>query len=176
MHRLCCDVIISWHSFDHPCLRFPQPRTSTATTTPTPALTVDNLLSSPAFSAREPLQRPEPAVPLQIERLRLLLLNYSRTRTQPPVPVPEWMDVREIRNAGKDLTIPTSRGGNQDRTPQRHPLSGITGCNALKTGAKCGRMLQHSTPPRIDTDIVLQTGVVAACERNPIPRLCEMHT
>ena len=84
--------------------------------------------------------------------------------------------VCEIRNAGKDLTTPPSRGGNQDRTPQRHPLSGITGCNALKTGAKCGRMLQHSTPPRIDTDIVLQTGVAAACERNPIPRLCEMHT
>ena len=123
---------------------------------------------------RRPL--PDPAVPVQIERLRLLVLNYSRTRTQPPVPVPEWMGVCEIRNAGKDLTIPTSRGGNQDRTPQRHHLSGITGCNALKTGAKRGRMLQHSTPPRIDTDIVLQTGVAAACERNPIPRLCEMHT
>lgn len=102
-------------------------------------------------------------------RLRLLVLNYSRTRTQPPVPVPEWTGVCEIRNAGKDLTIPTSRGGNQDRTPQRHPLSGITGCNAWTHVATF-----H--PPRIDTDIVLQTGVASACERNPIPRLCEMHT
>ena len=58
--------------------------------------------------------------------------------------------VCEIRNAGKDLTTPPSRGGNQDRTPQRHPLSGITGCNALKIGAKRGPVLQESLPGVLD--------------------------
>lgn len=67
-------------------------------------------------------------------RLRLLVLNYSRTRTQPPVPVPGWMGVCEIRNAGKDLTIPTSRGGKSgSNTPTppfewHHRLQRVDAC------------------------------------------------
>ena len=53
------------------------------------------------------------------------------------------MCVCEIRNAGSDLPIRLPVGGNQDQAPQHRPLSGIAGCNPLKTGAKRGSVLQE---------------------------------
>ena len=70
--------------------------------------------------------------------------------------------VRESQNAGRDLTIPPPRGGNQDRTPQRHPLSGIAGCNVLKTGTKRGPMLQESLPGPLDHRTKVEPGMSAA--------------
>ena len=61
----------------------PSTLTITATTPPTtppaPALMVETLLSSPAFSAREPLQRPDPALkllPFQQSSLTVLPLRF----------------------------------------------------------------------------------------------------
>jgi len=75
------DVLIAGTLLDiHPP---PSTRTITATTPPTtppaPALMVETLLSSPAFSAREPLQRPDPALkllPFQQSSLTVLPLRF----------------------------------------------------------------------------------------------------
>ena len=120
-------------------------------------------IPAPAAKIERPGKGPVPAVPVQIERcLSLLVLKYSRTRTQPPIPAPGCAGVRESQNAGRDLTIPPSRGGNQDRTPQRHLLSGIAGCNVLKTGTKRGPMLQESLPGALDHRTKVEPGMSAA--------------
>lgn len=46
--------------------------------------------------------------------------------------------------------------------PQRHPFSGIAGCNVLKTGTKRGPMLQESLPGALDHRTKVEPGMSAA--------------
>ena len=46
--------------------------------------------------------------------------------------------------------------------PQSHLLSGIAGCNVLKTGTKRGPMLQESLPGALDHRTKVEPGMSAA--------------
>ena len=54
--------------------------------------------------------------------------------------------VCETRNVGTDLMTSPPGGGNADRASFKRHLSGITGCNMLKTGAKREPVLQEPLP------------------------------
>jgi hypothetical protein len=54
---------------DYPPSTFTSTATTPPTTPPAPALTVESRRSSPTFSAREPLQRPDSALKLLVLRL-----------------------------------------------------------------------------------------------------------
>jgi hypothetical protein len=64
----CGETVVSLHP---PPSTFTITATTPPTTPPAPALIVESRLSSPAFSAREPLQRPDPGLKLLVLRLHL---------------------------------------------------------------------------------------------------------
>ena len=73
--------------------------------------------------------------------------------------VSECAGVCEIRNAGTDPTISPFQGGNADQALSGRHLSGIAGCNTLKTSAKREPVLQEPLPGILDHRLFERAGV-----------------
>jgi hypothetical protein len=92
-------------------------------------------------------------VPVQIERCASLStkVQQSRHRARGTGPgVGGCAGVCETRDAGNDPLISPDVRGKKDQTPCCLHLSDAVCCDALKTGAKGGVMLQESLPGVLD--------------------------
>ena len=83
----------------------------------------------------------------------------QKAHTAPGAGAGAGVGVCEVRNAGSDLTIRHSGGGNPDQSLQHSRLADITCCNVLKGGVNRGSVLQEPLPGVLDHRLFERTKV-----------------